>query len=684
MSRDSLAQNEVISPMPFSTRIGRHRLIFPSPKLGPSQLDICLNILRTIHDDSHGSVLLLGSATGSGKTCMISAVVTAFLSQLKRDNPNSQLPQVTITSHSHLQLAQIREDLESTQKARSVYSISTDDRVFQTLTGVTLAGRNHLCINQAVNKHSPDNLSLLTAKTDRELTEKCHGLLKHGKCRFKKSDKYGHIDLEDILSKDSLRSKSVRYNMCPYFETLHLSHTTDVLLAPTDNIFAGPLGDEKRPKIVFVDACHRLDSAARSAFSFECEMEQIVPEYVKLFRDLRDDRSFEVDQIAVGRTKGFVLLTLLQSFLKAKSAEMEDGLPSDISEVSYREVPVEAFHGYLSGKMCINDMTHLLTYLRKVLDHKIEHFYYVSRWIKFWNIIQRIFILIHQGCEDTWRNDFSCALTKKGTGPVTFHFICLRGKVPLGDLVKRRNIKSLILVSGTYERANAIEEFGFHDLVVCADPTVSPPSRVKAFCITHFSDDSSVTCTKSYFNRRAYANLIKLIGASSAGNTIVFTPSDVICQQLESELMKEKHLPFSLVSENSKRANLNVNEGELTNSKTTALAVMRGNSAEGVAALEGFFRCIVIVGLPMPNLDDPYVRTKQSLDASFLLKDAMVAVNQAIRRVYGGMTNDGGSVIFLDYRYSQPDIIARLPTWCGVVSVREEEFLKRMQGSNFQ
>ena len=92
----------------------------------------------------------------------------------------------------------------------------------------------------------------------------------------------------------------------------------------------------------------------------------------------------------------------------------------------------------------------------------------------------------------------------------------------------------------------------------------------------------------------------------------------------------------------------------------------------------------MIVGLPMPNLDNPYVRTKQSLDASFLLKDAIVAVKQAIGRLYGGMMNDGGSVIFLDYRYSQPDIIARLPTWCGVVSVREEEFLKRMQGSNFQ
>ena len=161
--RYNSAQIEVISPMPFSTWIGSHRLIFPYPRLGPSQLDICLNILRTLHDDSHGSVLLLAAATGSGKICLISAVVTAFLSQLKKDNPNSQLPQVTITSHSHQQLAQIREDLESTQKARSVYSISTDDRVFQTLTGVTLAGRNHLCINPAVNKHPPDNLSLLTA-----------------------------------------------------------------------------------------------------------------------------------------------------------------------------------------------------------------------------------------------------------------------------------------------------------------------------------------------------------------------------------------------------------------------------------------------------------------------------------------------------------------------------------------
>jgi Rad3-related DNA helicase len=622
---------------------------------------------------------------------MISAVVTAFLSQLKKDNTKSELPQVTITSNSHIQLAQIHQELESTQNARSVYSISTDDRVFHRLTGVTLAGRKHLCINQAVNEQatvpiSSHKLLSLKANTDRDrdLTERCLGLLKHRGCRFQKSDKYGHTDLEDILSKDSLRGKCLRYNMCPYFETLYLSNTSDVLLAPTANLFGGPLGDDKRPKIVFVDECHRLDSAVRSTYSFECEIEQIVPDYVKLFRDLRDDRYFDENQIVVGRTKGYVLLTLLHSFLKAKSSEMNAGLPSDISDVSYIEVSVEAFHRYLSGKMCINDITHLLRYLKKVLDHKKQHFYYVSRWIKFWTVIQKMFILILRGCEDTWQNDFFCALTKKSTGPVVFHFICLRGKIPLRDLVKQRNIKSLILVSGTYDRETAIEQFGFENLGVCSDPTVSPANQVRAFCITHFSDDSSITCTKSYFNLRAYATLITRIGESSAGNTLVFTPSYVVCQQLESEFVNQQNLPFSLVVESDNRHNFNANEGGVPKAKTVVLAVMRGKLAEGVNLPEGSFRSLVIVGLPIPRLDDPYVRKKQSLDASFTLKDAMVAVNQAIGRLYRGRKNDGGSVIFLDYRYSQPDIRARLPAWCGVVSVREEEFLNKIQDSNLR
>ncbi|XP_074533636.1 ATP-dependent DNA helicase DDX11 [Halichoeres trimaculatus] len=104
-------------------------------------------------------------------------------------------------------------------------------------------------------------------------------------------------------------------------------------------------------------------------------------------------------------------------------------------------------------------------------------------------------------------------------------------------------------------------------------------------------------------------------------------------------------------------------------------SVVGGKMSEGINFSDDLGRCVVMVGMPYPNIKSPELQEKMSyLDKHLphsggrspgqaLIENlCMKAVNQSIGRAIRHL-GDYSSVVLCDRRYSRPATLAKLPTW---------------------
>lgn len=109
----------------------------------------------------------------------------------------------------------------------------------------------------------------------------------------------------------------------------------------------------------------------------------------------------------------------------------------------------------------------------------------------------------------------------------------------------------------------------------------------------------------------------------------------------------------------------------------TLLSVIGGKLSEGINFSDNLGRCVVVVGLPFPNLETPewkakmrYIDEKAAMNGGLRGKAGrehtenvcMRSVNQAIGRVIRHK-GDWASIILMDSRYGQQRIQQKLPGW---------------------
>jgi chromosome transmission fidelity protein 1 len=110
------------------------------------------------------------------------------------------------------------------------------------------------------------------------------------------------------------------------------------------------------------------------------------------------------------------------------------------------------------------------------------------------------------------------------------------------------------------------------------------------------------------------------------------------------------------------------------------LSVVGGKMSEGINFSDRLGRCVVVVGLPFPNIQSAQWRAKleyiekrtidrggsrdegKAMGRQFYENACMRAVNQSIGRAIRHR-NDYASIILLDRRYRTPRIVDKLPTW---------------------
>ncbi|XP_053832921.1 ATP-dependent DNA helicase DDX11 isoform X3 [Vidua macroura] len=120
------------------------------------------------------------------------------------------------------------------------------------------------------------------------------------------------------------------------------------------------------------------------------------------------------------------------------------------------------------------------------------------------------------------------------------------------------------------------------------------------------------------------------------------------------------------------------------------LSVVGGKMSEGINFSDDLGRCVIMVGMPYPNIRSPELQEKMTwLDKTMpraagqapsrvLIENlCMKAVNQSIGRAIRHQ-KDFASILLLDHRYTRPAIFNKLPQW-----IRERTQVKPAFGSAF-
>uniref|UniRef100_A0A8B9UA45 ATP-dependent DNA helicase DDX11 n=1 Tax=Anas zonorhyncha TaxID=75864 RepID=A0A8B9UA45_9AVES len=120
------------------------------------------------------------------------------------------------------------------------------------------------------------------------------------------------------------------------------------------------------------------------------------------------------------------------------------------------------------------------------------------------------------------------------------------------------------------------------------------------------------------------------------------------------------------------------------------LSVVGGKMSEGINFSDDLGRCVIMVGMPYPNIKSPELQEKMTwLDKTMpraagpapsrvLIENlCMKAVNQSIGRAIRHQ-KDFASILLLDHRYARPAIFSKLPQW-----IREKTQVKPAFGAAF-
>ncbi|KAM9579659.1 ATP-dependent DNA helicase DDX11 isoform 2-T2 [Guaruba guarouba] len=120
------------------------------------------------------------------------------------------------------------------------------------------------------------------------------------------------------------------------------------------------------------------------------------------------------------------------------------------------------------------------------------------------------------------------------------------------------------------------------------------------------------------------------------------------------------------------------------------LSVVGGKMSEGINFSDDLGRCVIMVGMPYPNIKSPELQEKMTwLDKTMpraagqppskvLIENlCMKAVNQSIGRAIRHQ-KDFASILLLDHRYARPAIFNKLPQW-----IRERTQVKPAFGAAF-
>lgn len=600
---------------------------------------------------------------------------------------NSHTRKIYFCSRTHTQLNQFVEEVKKT---------IWNDKIRLTL----LSSRKHSCIY--------DNVRLLSTVT--QINEKCLDLVqtkKETSCPFheknptKMSD---HImarirDVEELVT----LGKSLR--SCPYYASRHSIPSTEIVVLPYQSILhkgtRESLGIDLRGQIVVFDEAHNLIETVERTHSIQLTWLHITQSHAQLtqYKEKYQHRLKAKNVQYIDK-----LLFILRTWIKICS--------TPATSPGNRE-SIHTVHEFLFEHGLDNiNMFKLIQFMEttemakkvqgfcssvefEVKKHKDQSSIQVSLEGEDFQKHRSSLRVVAQFLESlTHQDQHGMILLQRPLkdGPVKpdafIQYILLNPQIYFEDIVRQSH--AVILAGGTMQpfldfQTQILDIDGHRDRVdTFSCGHIVPPENIQALILSKDAQGQEFLFTHEHrSNPKMIASLgevvIKICSIVPHG-VILFFPSyqyEALVHQHWTQLgiierIKEHKDYFRESKEAQNIARTLDGFKESVYSKPGAIlsAVVGGKLSEGINFKDELGRCIIMVGMPYPNVKDMALETKakhlvnkKGMDASdFYDTLCMKAVNQSIGRSIRH-SEDYASILFVDKRFKKERITSKIPKW---------------------
>ncbi|KAK3058279.1 ATP-dependent DNA helicase chl1 [Extremus antarcticus] len=636
-------------------------------------------------------------------------MLQAVGSEQKNEESCEEL-KVFFCSRTHSQLSQFVGELKRVRLPPGLPPEENTVDVIEELKHLTLGSRRSLCINPKVAK-----LSNQTAINERCIELQQPSTSAEHKCPFlpKKDDQDTTLDFRDhalanIRDIEDLAAVGTKLRVCPYYASRPAIVPAEVVTLPYPLLLQKSareaLGISLKGHIVIIDEAHNLMNAIEGIYSAQITEVQLsraresLMIYLQKFRNrLKGANRMYVTQVI--RVIDSLLLPIVQ--LKADG---KDSAPIQLDAL-------------LSGKGV--DQINLAKLVRYINDsklaRKVEGYIAHTKDVrsKDGTVAADVPTLTHV------QNFLTCLMNpskegrffiNKDQSSVVVRYLLLDPSEHFREVVE--DARAVILAGGTMSPMDDYKQqlFPYIDEVsTLSCGHLIPPSNLLVRTIASDAKGPLEFSFKARANpetaMRVGKALLDLAPCVKAG-LVVFLPSYGYLEQLiniwkENGLLEKLNTLKPVFSDGRGGSAEHTFQAYSDSIKTSPngamlLSVIGGKLSEGINFSDGLGRCVVVVGLPFPNLETPEWKAKmQYIDEKALVRGqtkgsasrehaenvCMRSVNQAIGRVIRHK-DDWASILLMDSRYEQGRIKSKLPGWIkecmpekslsGVGAVRED------------
>ncbi|KAJ0178679.1 hypothetical protein K1T71_005454 [Dendrolimus kikuchii] len=656
------------------------------------------------------------------------------------ENKIDDITKVYISSRTHSQLSQFIGEVK-----RTVFK--DDTRV------VTLASRQHYCINSGVTKLKNVNL----------INERCLDMQK-SKTKTTKADEngqpvkknktksctacpyYNQVNINrlkeriliDIMDMEDLVKCGKELKACPYYATrMALDDAEVVLISHAGIVSSGArsgISLKLQNNILILDEAHGLTAALESAHSAPVSTKQLsavktfLHFYINKYRARLSSRNMlALNQVSfvVGKLIGMIkpkssngkqqdetLIYTLEDFVI--KAEIDHMNLRPLIEFCRNTRLAPKLHGFSMRysqqaleeemkKSTVNKKSSFESFLGniskkkrnveekgetvKIEENKIQMPTEPSAGSGLYAVLDFLEML----CDRSENGRVLAQSDDSNKGQLKY--LLLNPAEHFAEVVSQ--CRSVIVAGGTMEPINEFKQLltrnGDNDNVVniVRCDHVVPPENVLGICLT--KGPSNVTLNFSYENRMSVETLnevgriLRNICTIVAGGVVCFLPSysyeqtvyDHLSESKVIDILSKKKTVFrepksaAEVDQVLQKFSLAVRNKENGRNGALLLSVVGGKLSEGLNFSDDLGRCVIVIGMPYPNVKSPELQEKMNYLNRTLGRGAgsvhyenlcMKAVNQCIGRAVRH-ANDYACVILVDERYSRPETMSALPSF---------------------
>ncbi|CAG4917144.1 unnamed protein product [Colias eurytheme] len=648
------------------------------------------------------------------------------------DNESDPITKIYISSRTHSQLSQFVGEIK-----RTVFN--------NNIRVVTLASRQHYCINSDVNKLKNVNLinerclDLQKSKTKSTLTDEDGNALKKTKtksctgCPFYNQSNITKLKerlLVDIMDMEDLVKCGKVLKACPYYASrMALDESEVVLISHAGILSSGArsgISLKLKDNIVILDEAHGLTAALENAYSAPVSGKQLkclktfLQVYINKYRPrlssknllLLNQMNFVVGRLLNllntkdGETNEAKIYTLEDFVIKAeidhmnlrplvefcRQTRLAPKLHGFSMRYSQQELEESEKVKQVDKKRSFKDF--LSNISKKIDKEKVVEEKPVEKPViqqsenrtSAGSALYAVLDLIEMLCA---RSAAGRVLVQRDTSDAALRYLLLDTVDRFADIVQQ--CRSVIVAGGTMEPVGefrALLHKGHTRVRELQCDHVVAPDHVLALCMSK----GPANCTLNFsYEQRMGKELLDEVGRILR-NICSIVPGGVVCflpsysyEQVVYEHMKNTNVidaiskKKTVFREPKSAADVDqvlqkyaaaINNKDSEKTGALLLSVVGGKLSEGLNFSDDLGRCVLVLGLPYPNVKSPELKEKMNYlnqatpgaGSQYYENLCMKAVNQCIGRAVRHI-NDYATVLLVDERYSRTSTIAALPSF---------------------